>query len=231
MAVVHNSRVDLRVGNDGTQALIVRPDDDKKYPAVVMVQEWWGIEPHVMGLANQLALEGFVVVVPDLYHGKVATEPNDAMRLLMLLRDNVDRAVNEIISALDTAKSLPNTETTKPGLIGFCLGGFLTYTTAAKYADLGAAMPFYGGSYDPTPAEVAKVTAPVFAVYGSQDDSIPADQRAKIESLYKEAGKNFTMRVYDAGHAFMNPDHGAGNAAAAADIWPQMVKFLQDNIK
>ncbi len=231
MAVIRTSNVDLKINGDSAYAYVAQPDDDAKHPGVVLIQEWWGIEPHIRSVAQRLAAEGFVVAVPDLYHGKVATEPDDAMKMIMMLRQNVDRASQEIIGALETLKAMPSVEPKKLGLIGFCVGGFLTYTVAARYSDLGAAVPFYGGGYDPTPEEVAKVNAPVLAIYGSQDQSIPHASIEKIERLYKAAKKDLTVKIYDAGHAFLNPDHGAGNEAAAAEAWPLAVNFLRQHLK
>jgi carboxymethylenebutenolidase len=231
MAVIRTSNVDLHVNGNGAYAYVAQPDDDQKHPGVVLVQEWWGIEPHIIDLAQKLAADGFVVAVPDLYNSKVATEPNDAMRIMMLVRDNVDLAVNKVIGALETVRNSPTVEPKKVGLIGFCMGGMLTYLAASRYDHLGAAIPFYGGGYDPTPAEVAKVQAPVLAFYGTQDDSIPAEQRQKIAKLYKDAGKDFTLKEYNAGHAFINPEHGMGNAEAAADAWPRAISFLRDHLR
>lgn len=231
MAVIRTSRVDLKVNGDGAYAYVAQPDDDAQHPGVVLIQEWWGIEAHVQELAQKLAAEGFVVAVPDLYHGKIATEPNDAMKMVMLLRENIDRASQEIIGALETLKAMPNVEPKKLGLMGFCVGGFLTITVAARYGDLGAVVPFYPGGYDPTPEEVAKVNAPVLAVFGRKDQSIPMSRVEKIERLYKESGKDITVKVYDAGHAFLNPDHGDHHEASAADAWPRAVQFLRAHLK
>jgi carboxymethylenebutenolidase len=231
MAVLQTSKVDLQVNGEGAYAYVTQPDDDAKHPGIVLIQEWWGIEPHIQDLAQKLATEGFVVAVPDLYHGKIATEPNDAMRSTMMIRGNVDKAANEIIGALETVKAMPNVEPKKLGLIGFCIGGFMAYTVAARYPELGAVVPFYGAGYDPTPEEVAKVNAPVLAFYGSQDDSVPPEQIQKIEQLYKEQGKDITVKVYDAGHAFINPMHGMGNEKAAAEAWPLAVHFLKEHLR
>jgi carboxymethylenebutenolidase len=230
MAVIRTSHVDLKVNGNGAYAYVAQPDDDALHPGVVLVQEWWGIEPHICDLAQRLASEGFVVAVPDLYHGKIAIEPNDAMRMAMLLRQNIDRASAEISGALETVKAMPAVEPKKPGLIGFCLGGTLTYIVAARCDDLGAVVSFYAGGYEPVPEEVAKVNAPLLAVYGRHDQSIPLTQVEKIERVYRDAGKDFTLRLYDAGHAFLNPDHGAGNAQAAADAWPGAVNFLRQHL-
>jgi carboxymethylenebutenolidase len=231
MAVVRTSNIDLKVNGDGAYAFVAQPDDDAKHPGVVLIQEWWGIEPHIRDLAQKLAAEGFVVAVPDLYHGKIATEPNDAQRMTMMIRGNVDKAAKEIIGALDALKAMPNVEPKKLGLMGFCIGGFMTYVVASRYPDLGAVAAFYGAGYDPTPEEVAKINAPVLAFYGSKDQSIPADQIKKIQQLFKAQGKDITVKIYDAGHAFINPSHGMGNEKAAAEAWPLAVNFLKEHLK
>jgi len=157
MSVVRTSKVDLHVNGDGAYAFVAQPDDDASHPGLVLIQEWYGIEPHILDLAQKLAAQGFVVAVPDLYHGKVATEPDDAMRMIMMIRSNVDKAAHEIIGALETVKAMPNVDPKRLGLIGFCVGGFMTSTVASRYADLGAVVPFYGAGYDPTPEDVAMV--------------------------------------------------------------------------
>jgi carboxymethylenebutenolidase len=231
MTVVRTSNVDLKVNGDNAYAFVAEPDDNAKHPGVVMIQEWWGMEPQIRRLAQKLATEGFVVAVPDLYHGKVATEPDEAQKMVMMIRGNVEKAAREIIGALDTVKAMPNVEPKKLGLVGFCVGGFLAFYVASRYPDLGAVVPFYGAGYDPTPEEVAKVNAPVLAIYGSRDPSVPLEQVRKIERMYKEAGKEITVKMFDAGHAFLNPDHGMGNEKAAAEAWPLAVNFLKQHLR
>ena len=231
MTVVRTSNVDLKVNGDNAYAIVAEPDDNVRHPGIVLIQEWWGIEPHIRQLAQRLAAAGFVVAVPDLYHGKIATEPDEAQKMIMMIRGNVERAAKEIIGALDTVKAMPNVEPKKLGLMGFCIGGFMTYYVASRYPDLGAVVPFYGAGYNPTPEEVAKVNAPVLAFYGSRDQSVPLEQVRKIERMYKEAGKDITVKVYDAGHAFINPDHGMGNEKAAAEAWPLAVNFLKQHLR
>ena len=231
MTVVRTRNIDLKVNGDGAYAFIAEPDDNARHPGMVLIQEWWGIEPHIRDLAQKLAADGFVVAVPDLYHGKIVTEPNEAEKMVMMIAGNIDKAAREIKGALDTVKAMPNVEPKKLGLIGFCVGGLMTYVVASRYPDLGAVVPFYGGGYDPTPGEVAKVNAPVLAIYGRKDRSIPPEQVQKIERMFKAAGKDFTVKVYDAGHAFINPSHGDGNEKAAAEAWPLAVNFLKEKLK
>jgi len=231
MTVVRTRNVDLKVNGDGAYAFIAEPDDTARHQGMVLIQEWWGIEPHIRDLAQKLAADGFVVAVPDLYHGKIATEPNEAEKMIMMIAGNVDKAAREIIAALDTVKAMPNVEPKKLGLMGFCVGGFMAYVVASRYPDLGAVVPFYGAGYDPTPEEVARVNAPVLAIYGGKDDSVPMQQIQKLERMYRAAGKDLTVKVYDAGHAFINPSHGDGNETAAAEAWPLAVNFLKERLR
>ena len=231
MTVLRTSNVDLKVNGDNAYAFVAQPDDNAKHPGIVLIQEWWGIEPHIRDLAQRLAADGFVVAVPDRYHGKIATEPNDAQKMVMMIGGNIDRAAKEIIGALETIKAMPNVEPKKLGLMGFCVGGLMTYVVASRYNNLGAVVPFYPGGYDPKPEDVAKVNAPILAFFGSRDESIPLDRVAKIEKMYKDAGKDQTVKVYDAGHAFLNPDHGMGNEQAAAEAWPLAVNFLKEKLR
>src|ERR1700704_768025 len=113
MTVVRTWNVDLKVNGDNAYAFVAEPDDNARHPGVVLIQEWWGIEPHIRDLAQKLAAEGFVVAVPDLYHGKIATEPDDAQKMVMMIGGNIERAAREIIGALEALKAMPNVKPKK----------------------------------------------------------------------------------------------------------------------
>ncbi|MFN3704418.1 MAG: dienelactone hydrolase family protein [Thermoflexales bacterium] len=214
------------------QGFYVRPDDDKAYPGVVLIQEWWGIEPHIRELAQRLATEGFVVLAPDLYHGKVATEPDSAGKLMMATVENMSRAVDEIIAALEFLRRDPGVSPKRLGVMGFCMGGLLTFKVAAAYQHLAAISPWYPVMYDPTPEEVAKVNASVLAIYGERDSFVSLEQVEKVKGLYAAAGKDAEFRVYaGAGHAFNNPDHGMFVPEAAKDAWARAVAFFKAKLR
>ncbi len=231
MAVVRTEMVDLAVNGDGARAFVARPNDETVRPGVVLIQEWWGLEPHIKDLAQRLAAEGFVTAVPDLYHGQIATEPDDAQKMVMMIRSNVEQAVREVQGAIDTLVARPDVEPKKVGLIGFCVGGFLTYKTAESADDkLAAVLPFYGAGYDPTPQDVARIQALVLAFYGEKDQSVPMAQVDKIRGLFKDAGKQYEAITYPAGHAFVNPAHGMGDETSAREAWARAVAFLKEHL-
>ena len=231
MAVIRTSNVDLKVNGDGAYAYVAQPDDNAKHPGVVLIQEWWGIEPHIRDLAHKVAAEGFVVAVPDLFHGKVVTEPDEAQKMVMMIAGNIDKAVREIIGALETVKAMPNVEPKKLGLMGFCVGGMLTLVVASRYPDLGAVVAFYPGGYDPKPEDVAKINAPVLGLYGQIDARIVETVEPTVAAM-KKLGKTYERHIYkDATHAFLEYQNLGANGEATADAWPRAITFLKEHTK
>ncbi len=229
--IVRAETVFTDASGSGPCGYLVRPDDAANYPGIVLIQEWWGIEPHIRDLAQKLAAQGYIVLVPDLYHGQIATEPDDAVKLMMMVRSNIERALGEIELALDYLYRAQQVQPKKLGLMGFCMGGLLTYKMAARYPHLGAVSPWYGGGYDPRQEDLSKVSAPLLAVYGELDQGIPAEQIRQVESSFAAAGKSITVKVYPgAGHAFLNNTHGSYNEAAARDAWQAALDFFKRNL-
>ncbi len=232
MAVLHTETLDLDMDGHRLTGVLVRPEGAAPLPGVVQIQEWWGIEPHVIEVANRLAAEGFVVLVPDLYHGKVVTEPDEAVKAVMMLGQNRDKALREIQVAVDFLKARPDVAPKQIGVLGFCVGGMLTWHTALRGSNVGAAVPWYAGGFNPTPEEIGDLHVPILAIYGGNDPSIPLEQIHKIQQMLTTAGKDAEVRIYpEAGHAFLNPAHGALHEESAKDAWPKAVAFLKDHLQ
>lgn len=216
--------------NGGTaNGYLARPDNAQPHPGVIVIQEWWGINANIKDIAQRFAQAGFVALAPDLYHGKVVPngEPNEAQKAAMSL-DHAEVAKN-LQGALHALKARPDVAPKQIGVTGFCMGGRMTLSFASQAgAELGAAVGFYPGGYDPTEQAVAAIQCPVLALYGGEDTSTPQDTREKFRQYLTDQGKTFDMVVYPgAGHAFFNDTRPqVYAAAAAADAWQRTLAWF-----
>jgi len=201
-------------GSRARDGVLARPAGDGSHPAIVLIQEWWGLEPHILDLCRKLAAGGFVVLAPDLYHGEVAHHPDEAERKMLALR--MDQAVDEIAHAVAYLKVRPDVSPRKVGIVGFCMGGHLTWKAAERLGDhVQAIAPFYGGGYAPTEADIRKIEAPVLAIWAEHDGWIPAEAREHIIELLRKTGRSHEVWVAPAEHAFMNDTRPRYDATCA----------------
>jgi len=201
-----------------------------KGPAVVVIQEWWGLVPHIMDICDRFAKEGFVAVAPDLYHGKTTKAPDQAGRLLMEL--DVMRANAEIAGAADYVLSRPECSSKTFGVVGFCMGGALAQYAATSNAKVGAVVSFYGG-FKKVPLAWENLKAPILLIYGELDDGVPASEAAPLEKKLKELGKTVDTEIYrKAAHAFFNDTRPeVYSEECARDAWKRTVDLFRANVK
>jgi carboxymethylenebutenolidase len=198
-------------------------------PAVVVIQEWWGLVPHIESVVDRFAAEGFVAIAPDLYHGKKTTSPDEAGKMLMEL--DVERAEREIAGAGAYLLKRPQTSTKNFGVVGFCMGGALAQYAATKNRDAGAAVSFYGGFKKVTP-RWEDLNAPIILIYGENDRGVPPDQGRELEAKLKSLGKSVELRVYPgADHAFFNDTRPSYNKEAADDAWKRTTEFFEKTLR
>ena len=223
---IHTESVTFRANGDTANGYLARPAGDGPFPAVVVIQEWWGLDQHIKDLTERMAGEGFVALAPDLYHGAVATEPDDARKLVMAM--NMQIALREIGGAIGYLSDLPEVEPKSVGVIGFCMGGRLALSAAATGDErIGAAAAFYGGGVPPTPEFVGGINTPVLAIYGEDDAGIPPESYNGLADEMNRQNKTFDMVIYPgAGHAFLNDTRPSYNANAAADAWARAVQWF-----
>jgi carboxymethylenebutenolidase len=213
-----------RLGEQALSGYYVEPEGAEGLPAAVVIQEWWGLNPHIEDVARRLAREGFVVLAPDLYHGVVTTEPDEARKMVMAL--DRELAVQEIAAAADFLLAQDPVAGEKVGVTGFCMGGGLALQAGLDAADrLGAVVAFYGSPLDPEAA--AGMTVPTLGLYGSEDGGIPvADVRA-MDAAFEEAGIVHEAVIYDgAGHAFLNDTRESYDPQAADDAWRRLLDWF-----
>ncbi|HRV95423.1 MAG TPA: dienelactone hydrolase family protein [Anaerolineae bacterium] len=202
------------------------PSSGEAVPAIIVIQEWWGLNDHIKDVARRFANEGFVVLAPDLYHGQVATEPDEARKLVMEL-DNAE-AVKEIEQAIAYLQKQDYVSGDKVGVVGYCMGGGLVLRTALASDDVGAGVVYYGSPLDP--AEAGEVKAPILTFVGTEDN-IPVDAIEAMHAAFTEAGIKNEYEVYDgAQHAFFNDTRESYNEQAATDAWPRTLAWFHENL-
>ena len=207
---------------------LARPDDGAKHPAVIVIQEWWGMDDHIKDVARRVAAEGYVALAPDLYHGEVATEPDEARKLVMSM--NREQAMKDLAGALDYLKAMPQVEPKTVGCMGFCMGGALTFALASARPEVAAAAPFYGGT--PAADQLAKIQGEVVASYGADDGGIPMENIRTMEQALKGAGKTATVTVYDgAPHSFFNDTKPSYRPEAAKQAWEQVLALFDRRLR
>jgi carboxymethylenebutenolidase len=216
------------LGGSDVNGAIAEPRGTGKAPAVVLVQEYWGVNAHVKDLVDRLAAEGFLVVAPDLYHGKIAKDSAEAGQLMTAL-DTLE-AMKEIGATVAFLKEHARGNG-KVGVIGFCLGGALTFAAACHVEGLSAAVPFYGVP-PADKVDYAKVTAPVLAHFANVDPWASVDKGEAIKTQIDAAGKTtMQLEVYDAGHAFVNDTRPEAYDEKSAKLaWQRTVDFLKKHL-
>lgn len=187
-------------------------------PAIVVIQEWWGLNDQIKGVADRLAIAGFQALVPDLYRGKATVEAEEAHHLMTGL-DFGDAASQDIRGAVQFLK----TRAPKVGLTGFCMGGALTLLGATQTPELDAATVWYGCpplDY----IDASKIKAPLLGHWATQDEFFKIDIVDGLEAKLTAAGVGYEFHRYLAHHAFANETAVGPTRTAATQydpVWAQ----------
>jgi carboxymethylenebutenolidase len=205
-------------------------------PGVIVVQEWWGLNPQIKGVADRLAGEGFVAFAPDLYRGELAghDEMDKAGELMSKLP--MDRAARDMSGAVDFLAGHDAVTSDGVGVVGFCMGGGLALRLGTLRPDkIKAVVSYYGvvGFDDDGAPDWSKLAAPVLGNYGDKDDFFPAAKAAALEAGLKGLGKSVDFKIYPGrGHAFANEDDvfGTFDPDDERDTWARTVPFLHEHL-
>ena len=224
-----SSNVRLTSATGGTGAFVAWPAGRDPAPGIVVAHEWWGLNTQIRTIARRLAKEGYVVIVPDLYHGKVADDPELAHTLMRGLDEN--KAVTDLEAAAAWLRAQPRVGKQRIGVVGFCMGGRFSQLLALRNTQLAAAVMFYGRP-ETDPETLAKLHAPLQAHFGAEDQGIGSDQTDALQAGLAKAGKPGEVYVYHgAGHAFMNDMRPSYHPDAARLAWARTLQFFQKHLK
>jgi carboxymethylenebutenolidase len=220
-------RIRFTANGTTTPGYLARPKG--RGPGVIVIQEWWGLVPHIEQIADRFADAGFVALAPDLYHGESTKSPDQAGKMMMAMR--VDQAERDLAGAIDHLTAQPEVSSKKVGTVGFCMGGALSLFAASKNPEVGACVVFYGGHPHVKP-DLAALQAPVLGFFAGKDGFVTPQAVKALDAELTRLGKRHEFHTYpEADHAFFN-DHRPEvyDAAAAADAWGKMLAFFKQEL-
>jgi carboxymethylenebutenolidase len=213
----------------GTTAFVFWPAGRDSAPGMVVVHEWWGLNDQIRSVARRLSQEGYIAVVPDLYHGKVAGDSAYARQLSRGLDET--RAVNDLGAAVRWLRAQPRLRRGRVGAIGFGMGGRLSQLLALKTPELSAAVMVCGRP-ETDPRRLAALRVPLQAHFGAEDHGISADQASALRTGIERSHIGDSVYVYPgAGVAFMNESDSSYHPDGARQAWARTLQFLQKRLK
>lgn len=209
---------------------VARPAGDGPHPAVLLLHEWWGLNGEIPHIADALAQQGYVVLAPDVYRGRVATTVPGALWMRITTPNDVIWA--DADSALSYLRGLEGVDAERVASVGFCFGGEQSLQLGLRAADaLTAVVIFYGSTVaDPAQLQVLSEAQPVLGIFGAEDQQIPLSEVSAFEDALNQAGIENTVTVYDGvGHAFLTAEN-YDDPGAAGEAWQQLLAFLDENV-
>ena len=222
----------MRPDGQAAKAYLAQPQAGASAPAIAVIQEWWGLNEQIKDVAHRLVKQGYQVIVPDLYKGKIALEENEANHLMTGL-DFGDAASQDIRGAIQYLKAAG---APKVGATGFCMGGALTLLAAAFAPEIDAAAIWYG--YPPLEfVDASKIKAPLMGSFAIYDDVFPISGVDALETKLSAAGVVYAFDRYESKHAFANEEADSKNLPylkydpqAASKAWEKTTAFFRKNI-
>jgi carboxymethylenebutenolidase len=203
-----------------------------QHPAVIVIQEWWGLDEHIKDVARRFAAEHYFAVAPDLYSrqgNKVTKDPNVAGELMSGLKQS--DGIDDLLSTVDWLKAQSTVRAAQIGVIGFCMGGSYAMALPCVSRDIKAAAPFYGEI--PPDQKLQGLTSPVFYAYGENDGWIQRKDVDRLASTLRKFNKPGEVKVYaGCSHGFFNDTRAdVYSAKDARDAWERTLKLFDQNLK
>jgi carboxymethylenebutenolidase len=199
-------------------------------PGVVVIQEWWGLVPHIKDVCDRYAREGFTALAVDLYHGATTTEPDEAGKLMMEME--VPHAARDMGGAVQWLAASEKSNGQGVGTVGFCMGGGLALYLATLRPEVRACVVYYGViPWEGVKPDWSKLNGPVLGHWGTRDSFNTREKVDELEQAIRAAGKAVEFHWYDAEHAFFNDTRPeAFDPDAARLSWDRTLAFFRQEL-
>jgi carboxymethylenebutenolidase len=222
----HGEWVSIKRGRDSIRAYVAYPERKTKAPAVIVIHEVFGLTDWEPTVADRLAKEGYVAILPDLLsskHGISPADPDSGRKLVAQLEP--DRVTADLDAVYGYVNGLPAVAKGQIGTIGFCWGGGQSFRYATNNPNLRAAVVAYGPA--PDTADLKRIQAPVLGIYGENDERINANLPL-VSAAMQSAGKTFTSEVYPGtGHGFLKPGRQGYDTPEREKAWGRILEFYR----
>ena len=209
---------------------LAKPSGSGRWPGLIVIHEWWGLDQQTKSIANRFASEGYLAFSPDLYHGELA-KLGDGQKASELVQKYAPTAPEELQKVFDSLKNDKKC-TGKVGSVGFCFGGRMSLALGIS-RPLDAICTFYGGGMQQLFDQLDNLKSPVLGLFGDKDVSIPVGTIEQFDRLLGKIGVHHEVIVYpDSGHAFFrDSDPSVYKPEAAKDAWARATKFFAKHLK
>ncbi len=217
-------------GKDTVSAYLAAPISGGKHPALIVIHEWWGLRDWIRETARDFAGKGYVALAIDLYRGQITDNPQEAYKLMMSVPH--ERAITDLKSAFEYLAGLKDVNSSKIGVIGWCMGGSYAYLAATTLPKLAACVVDYG-NVGTTRGEVEPIMCPVQCNFAEKDMTYTVKMGKAFVSAMKESGKSVEFHEYPGvNHAFMNPNNpDVYDKVEAERAWKNIYAFLAKRLK
>ncbi|PHJ63103.1 carboxymethylenebutenolidase [Nostoc linckia z18] len=242
---IRTSQVKVPNGDLQIDAYLAEPVQKGTFPAVIVIQEIFGVNIHIREVTEKFAKEGYVAIAPTLFQrtapGFEAGYNSEDVQKGRQYKEQTkaEEILSDIQAAIAYLRTLSNVQPDAIGSIGFCFGGHVVYL-AATLPDIKVTASFYGGGItnstpgggEPTITRTPDIKGPIYAFFGLEDQGIPLEHTQQIEAELKKHQIPHTIFRYEgAGHGFFCNHRASYNPEAAADAWKNVVEVFQKNLQ